>query len=264
MADALRILLVEDDEDDYVLTRSMLGAQGRARFELDWEQSYRPALRGDPRGPPRPLPGRLPARAIAPAWSWCATRGTATRRRPSSSSPARTTTRSTSQATELGVTDYLVKGTIDAPSLERTIRYARPPPPGDGRPAPQRGALRRRRARDQRRDLGLGPADDEHALLGALEVAARLRRRVRVRPARRVVRPRPSRRRRPPAPRDRPPPRREQPALRERAPHPPRRRRAGAGCSPAGSTTRDAGGAPVAHHRLAVRRHRRGATPSSG
>ena len=28
------------------------------------------------------------------------------------------------QATELGVTDYLVKGSIDAPSLERTIRYA--------------------------------------------------------------------------------------------------------------------------------------------
>ena len=28
------------------------------------------------------------------------------------------------EATALGVTDYLVKGTIDAPSLERTIRYA--------------------------------------------------------------------------------------------------------------------------------------------
>ena len=41
----LRILLVEDDEDDFVLTRSMLGAHGRARVELDWEARFEPALR---------------------------------------------------------------------------------------------------------------------------------------------------------------------------------------------------------------------------
>jgi two-component system, sporulation sensor kinase E len=45
MTDALRILLVEDDEDDFVLTKSMLSVPGHTRFKLDWEQSYGPALR---------------------------------------------------------------------------------------------------------------------------------------------------------------------------------------------------------------------------
>src|SRR6185437_10904759 len=43
-SDPLRVLLVEDDEDDFVLTQSMLLANGRTRFDLDWEQSYTAAL----------------------------------------------------------------------------------------------------------------------------------------------------------------------------------------------------------------------------
>src|ERR1700749_1951292 len=43
-ADPLRVLLVEDDEDDFVLTQSMLLANGRTRFDLEWEQSYAAAL----------------------------------------------------------------------------------------------------------------------------------------------------------------------------------------------------------------------------
>ena len=45
MAEPLRILLVEDDEDDFVLTRSMLRGHGRATFAIDWEPRFEPALR---------------------------------------------------------------------------------------------------------------------------------------------------------------------------------------------------------------------------
>ena len=40
----LSVLLVEDDEDDYVITRDMLGAQDRARFKLEWSAGYDEAL----------------------------------------------------------------------------------------------------------------------------------------------------------------------------------------------------------------------------
>src|SRR5438132_5641594 len=38
--DSLRILLVEDDEDDYIITREMLAAQDRVRFTVDWCSDY--------------------------------------------------------------------------------------------------------------------------------------------------------------------------------------------------------------------------------
>ena len=62
-AESLRILLVEDDEDDFVLTRSMLQAHGHARGST-WSGSRAttPALHAIARGAPRPLPRRLPAR----------------------------------------------------------------------------------------------------------------------------------------------------------------------------------------------------------
>jgi diguanylate cyclase (GGDEF)-like protein/PAS domain S-box-containing protein len=122
-AEALRILLVEDDEDDYVITRSMLHGQDRFRFDVEWADSYaaglagihaathdlylvdyrlgertgldliREAYGGDPRAPVILLTGQDDYRVDL-------------------------------EATELGVTDYLIKGSVDGPSLERTIRYA--------------------------------------------------------------------------------------------------------------------------------------------
>src|ERR1700743_835004 len=40
----LLVPLVEDSEDDFVLTQSRLLANGRPRFDLEWEQSYDAAL----------------------------------------------------------------------------------------------------------------------------------------------------------------------------------------------------------------------------
>ena len=122
-ADPLRVLLVEDDEDDFVLTQSMLLANGRSKFDLEWEQSYTAALDAvrvashdlylvDYR-----LGEHTGLDLVRNAWG---------------TDPPAPVILLTGQddyavdmeATALGVTDYLVKGTIDAPSLERTIRYA--------------------------------------------------------------------------------------------------------------------------------------------
>ena len=36
----LRVLLVEDDEDDFLFTRDLLAEQERTRFEVDWAANY--------------------------------------------------------------------------------------------------------------------------------------------------------------------------------------------------------------------------------
>ena len=121
--ESLRILLVEDDEDDFVLTRSMLQVQSATRFLLEWEQAYDPALRAirESRHDVYLVDYRLGERTgldlVRDAWS------------QEPPAPVIVLTGQEDyevdlQATELGVTDYLVKGTIDAPALERTIRYA--------------------------------------------------------------------------------------------------------------------------------------------
>ena len=122
-AEALRILLVEDDEDDFLLTRSMLQAPGRAPLELDWEQNYDSALSAIRAGAhdlyliDHRLGERTGLDLVREAWQ---------------SDPPAPVIMLTGQddhevdleATELGVADFLVKGTIDAHGLERTIRYA--------------------------------------------------------------------------------------------------------------------------------------------
>jgi PAS domain S-box-containing protein len=42
--ETIRVLLVDDDEDDYVLTRDLLEEAMGARFEVDWEDGYRTGL----------------------------------------------------------------------------------------------------------------------------------------------------------------------------------------------------------------------------
>jgi diguanylate cyclase (GGDEF)-like protein/PAS domain S-box-containing protein len=121
--EALRILLVEDDEDDFVLTRSMLQTQARTSFEVDWEQSYGSALSAiraeghdlylvDYR-----LGERTGLDLVRDAWG-------ADPPAPVIMLTGQDDYEVDLQATALGVTDYLVKGTLDAAGLERTIRYA--------------------------------------------------------------------------------------------------------------------------------------------
>ena len=40
----IRVLLVEDDEDDYILTRGLFSELRRHRFQLEWFKSYQLGL----------------------------------------------------------------------------------------------------------------------------------------------------------------------------------------------------------------------------
>ena len=43
-AEPLKVLLVEDDEEDYLITRDMLANQDRVRFRVEWCADYDVAL----------------------------------------------------------------------------------------------------------------------------------------------------------------------------------------------------------------------------
>jgi diguanylate cyclase (GGDEF)-like protein/PAS domain S-box-containing protein len=122
-AETLRVLLVEDDEDDFVITRGMLTAQTRVSFKVDWAADYADALATirEERHDLYLVDYRLGERT-----------GLELIRQACGRNPHAPVILLTGQddyqvdleATELGVTDYLVKGTVDAAGLERTIRYA--------------------------------------------------------------------------------------------------------------------------------------------
>ncbi|MBN1995050.1 MAG: PAS domain S-box protein [Anaerolineae bacterium] len=119
----LRILLVDDDEDDYVITRDLLAEIKEDRFSIDWVDSYEAALTAikndahdvyliDYR-----LGGHNGLELLSKAIEMGCT------------APLILLTgqgdRSVDvEAMKRGAADYLVKDQIDAPMLERSIRYA--------------------------------------------------------------------------------------------------------------------------------------------
>jgi two-component system sensor histidine kinase/response regulator len=118
-----RVLLVEDDEDDYLITRDLLAGQDRARFHVDWCTEYGRALDviAEQRHDIYLVDYRLGNRT-----------GLELVREGFASRPLAPVIILTGQsdyeidleATELGVTDYLVKQELDPLTLERAIRYA--------------------------------------------------------------------------------------------------------------------------------------------
>ena len=119
----VRLLLVEDDEDDYVLTRALLSDARRTTFELQWIPSFdqaREAIAGDD-------------------WDVCLIDyrlgehdGLELLRHAQELGVSAPMILLTGQgygdvdlaAMRAGAADYLIKGQIDAPLLERSIRYA--------------------------------------------------------------------------------------------------------------------------------------------
>lgn len=118
----IKVLLVEDDEDDYILTRDLLSEIESSRFELTWAATYQEALKlikrnghdiclidyrlGEHTGvdllhEAHAHDSRVPAILL-------------------------TTQQDRDvdvKAMKAGASDYLIKGQIDRPLLERTIRY---------------------------------------------------------------------------------------------------------------------------------------------
>ncbi|MCY7356048.1 MAG: PAS domain S-box protein [Rudanella sp.] len=119
----IRVLLVEDDEDDYVLTRTLVSSPENATIRLDWIDNYADALKAIQRGEfdvylvDYRLGEHTGIDLIQEAF------------RLGSSAPMILLTGQDDlavdySALELGAADYLVKGRIDPQLLGRSIRYA--------------------------------------------------------------------------------------------------------------------------------------------
>jgi signal transduction histidine kinase len=126
--DSLKVLLVEDDEDDYILTRDLLSRIGGERFGLEWATTYEHGL----------------ARLLEDTFDIClldyrlgARTGLDLLREvrggnggePAILPPIILMTGQGDQEIDMeamrsGAADYLVKGEIDAALLDRSIRYA--------------------------------------------------------------------------------------------------------------------------------------------
>ncbi len=119
----LKILLVDDDKDDYVITRDLLSEIKELRYDLEWVTTYDAALKamrsndhdvflfdyrlGDRTGL------ELLRETVANGY-----------KAPVILLTGQGDHEVDVEAMELGAADYLIKGRIDASLLERSIRYA--------------------------------------------------------------------------------------------------------------------------------------------
>jgi DNA-binding response OmpR family regulator len=125
MDSGVRVLLVDGDEDDYIITRDLLSAIEGGRFSLEWADTWETALEMMLRSDYDLylLDWRLGERnglellrevrslgCLAPAIFLTGQKDLA----------------NAVEAMKAGAADYLVKGLLDAPLLERAIRYAQP------------------------------------------------------------------------------------------------------------------------------------------
>lgn len=120
----LHILLVEDDEDDYILARDVLAELGGDAYILHWARSFDAALvMMDAR--PHDIylfDYRLGARTGLDLLHMAHARGDLT---PVILLTGQDDDETDRRAMQAGATDYLVKADLSAATLERTIRYAR-------------------------------------------------------------------------------------------------------------------------------------------
>src|SRR5689334_7530509 len=119
----IRVLLVEDDEDDYTLTRDLLAEIEGARFELEWVATYEAAREALARREHDVylLYYRLGEHTGLDLLQDAATGGF---HAPMILLTAQGDHDIDVAAMEAGAADYLIKGQTDASPLERSIRYA--------------------------------------------------------------------------------------------------------------------------------------------
>jgi diguanylate cyclase (GGDEF)-like protein/PAS domain S-box-containing protein len=119
----IRVLLVEDDEDDYVLSRDLLADSRRSQFVVDWVQTFDDALTAI---------ARDEHDVVLVDYRLGEHDGIELLRQARNMSIGAPLILLTGQgdgdidllAMRAGAADYLVKGQIDAPLLERSIRYS--------------------------------------------------------------------------------------------------------------------------------------------
>jgi PAS domain S-box-containing protein len=120
---ALNVLLIDDDEDDYLIVRDLLADLPQTRISLDWTSSYAEGLAAiahaayDAYLVDYQLGAQTGLELIAQAHAAGCTA-------PLILLTGQDDRRIDLSALEAGATDYLVKGQISAPLLERSLRYA--------------------------------------------------------------------------------------------------------------------------------------------
>lgn len=119
----IRVLLVEDDEDDFVLTKTLVSSRDNANIHLDWVSEYESAMQHVCRSDydvylvDYRLGERTGIELIHEAFkSGC--------QAPMILLTGQDDLEVDYSALKLGAADYLVKGRIDAQLLGRSIRYA--------------------------------------------------------------------------------------------------------------------------------------------
>jgi diguanylate cyclase (GGDEF)-like protein/PAS domain S-box-containing protein len=119
----IAVLLVEDDEEDFIITRDLLASQDRVRYEVEWCTEFDAALEliGAQSHDVYLIDYRLGSRTGLEL----VREGFADRpRAPVLILTGQLDYEIDLEATALGVTDYLVKQELSSTSLERSIRYA--------------------------------------------------------------------------------------------------------------------------------------------
>jgi diguanylate cyclase (GGDEF)-like protein/PAS domain S-box-containing protein len=122
-ADIVRVLLVEDDEDDYLITSEMLTDPSEGRFAIDWCSEYGAALQtiSEQRHDVYLIDYRLGRRngleLVREAFA-------DDRFAPVIMLTGHATYEIDLEAAALGVTDFLVKQDLDRAELQRAIRHA--------------------------------------------------------------------------------------------------------------------------------------------
>ncbi|QMW00305.1 hybrid sensor histidine kinase/response regulator [Spirosoma foliorum] len=121
--ETIRILLIEDDEDDYLLTKALVSVRENASIKLDWVDSYDRGLAAIDKGEydvylvDYRLGPYTGIDLIQEAFRMGC-------RAPMILLTGQDDLTVDQSALELGAADYLVKGRIDAQLLGRSIRYA--------------------------------------------------------------------------------------------------------------------------------------------
>lgn len=122
-AEPLKVLLVEDDEDDFQLARGLLSEVGGRKVDLRWAASYQEALRAIESGGhdvclvDYRLGERTGLELLREA-------GCADRNAPMIMLTSQNDYDLDAEAMRAGAADYLVKGRVDTSTIERSIRYA--------------------------------------------------------------------------------------------------------------------------------------------
>jgi signal transduction histidine kinase/HPt (histidine-containing phosphotransfer) domain-containing protein len=119
----IRVLLVDDDEDDYIITRDLLAEIGTKRFDLEWVTTYDAALEAIGRGEHDVylLDYHLGSHNGLSLLREAVSNGC---RAPMILLTGQGDHQVDVEAMKAGAADFMVKGRIEASTLERSIRYA--------------------------------------------------------------------------------------------------------------------------------------------